>query len=147
MTEEWRPIWEEVVANRKRLDGCSRHQFIQDESGKFGSKFTCANCGGQVDAGEIWAYEQGYKHGQGAAQPYPKLTLLPKGIIQCPVGGELHHHEDGEVECYEGTRMWGFQLPPTVRFCLVGEVESADADMELRRRLQTQNSLKPSASP
>lgn len=40
-------------------------------------------------------------------------------IVMCPVGGELRCFDNGEIVCYEGARLWGFQLPPTVRLFVV----------------------------
>jgi hypothetical protein len=52
--------------------------------------------------------------------PWNPLVPEEKGeegyiIVMCPAGGELHCYLDGTVIAYEGTRMWGFRLPPSVR--------------------------------
>lgn len=52
----------------------------------------------------------------------PWVPLVPEEkredeyiIVMCPEGGELRCYLDGTVVCYEGTRIWGFRLPVSVR--------------------------------
>lgn len=45
-----------------RLDGCARHRFeLGDPPYRFGAKFTCTVCGGEMDAVQAFRYCQGYK--------------------------------------------------------------------------------------
>lgn len=49
-----------VIANSARLKNCSRHMFpIQDR--KPGQKFTCFHCKGEMDAGRVISYCEGFK--------------------------------------------------------------------------------------
>lgn len=60
--EESRELLAKVQANRARLDGCARHRFeIGDPPYRFGQKFECVNCGGEMDAVQAFRYCQGYK--------------------------------------------------------------------------------------
>lgn len=52
---------EEIRANQKRLDECKRHHFPTfPERLMFRHKLTCANCGGEIDALQAYAYTRGY---------------------------------------------------------------------------------------
>lgn len=55
-------IWAGVQANHARLDGCPRHDFVQDEPGRLGSRWTCAACGGSVSASDALWYRRGLEH-------------------------------------------------------------------------------------
>ncbi|UAG58633.1 hypothetical protein Guyu_038 [Pseudomonas phage Guyu] len=55
-------IFEEIKANRAKLEACPKHHFnIGDPPYKFGAKFTCTNCGGTMDAVQAFRYCQGYE--------------------------------------------------------------------------------------
>lgn len=47
-------------------------------------------------------------------QPLVKEESKEPIIVMCPEGGELNCWRDGTVVCTEGSRMWGFKLPPGV---------------------------------
>lgn len=47
-------------------------------------------------------------------QPLVKEDSKEPIIVMCPQGGELHCYRDGTVVCTEGSKMWGFKLPPGV---------------------------------
>jgi hypothetical protein len=65
-TSKTKKVWDEVTANRAKLDGCSRHNFVPVDI--VGTTFAwtsyrCANCGGTVDAiAHAW-YQRGIQHG------------------------------------------------------------------------------------
>lgn len=60
--EESRALFEQVKANRAKLDACQKHHFnIGDPPYRFGAKFTCTNCGGEMDAVQAFRYCQGFK--------------------------------------------------------------------------------------
>ena len=60
--EESRALFEQVKANRPKLDACPKHRFdVGDPPYRFGAKFTCTNCGGEMDAVQAFRYCQGFK--------------------------------------------------------------------------------------
>lgn len=70
-------IWLEVKTNSKRLEGCQRHDFsiclerytkkpIENPTPaqRFGAKWRCSKCAGEIDGiNKIW-YERGLKHSE-----------------------------------------------------------------------------------
>lgn len=52
-------------------------------------------------------------------------------IVMCPEGGELNCYRDGSVVAYEGARMWGFRLPPSVRLFFDASTPLANVDREM----------------
>lgn len=48
-------------------------------------------------------------------QPLLNEKSVEPIIVMCPEGGELNCYLDGTVVCMEGSKMWGFRLPPGVR--------------------------------
>lgn len=63
LTDNARRIWAEVRANQAMLDACSRHEFEQIEPGKFGSRWRCKHCGGEVNSSAVHWYTRGLEHG------------------------------------------------------------------------------------
>jgi hypothetical protein len=60
--DEAAALFEQVKANRAKIDGCRKHRFdIGDPPYRFGQKFVCANCGGEMDAVQAFRYCQGYE--------------------------------------------------------------------------------------
>ena len=53
-------IWEEVKANRAKLDACARHRFLPVPV-KMGDKVTCVVCGGILSLSALDSYVRGYK--------------------------------------------------------------------------------------
>jgi len=64
-------IWREVQANTARLIACPRHRF--PDRTEFGQRWTCAACGGLLDAGDVLAYCRGFK----AAGGDPRVIWAP----------------------------------------------------------------------
>lgn len=60
-------LWEEVKANRRRIDACERHLFPGGTDIKLGQKHFCLNCGGALQLTDIGPYIQGYEAAGGAA--------------------------------------------------------------------------------
>ena len=59
---ELKRIWERYKANVCRLEDCPRHEFVRN--GPTSDRWTCAVCGGEVDAhAQIW-YENGLRDGK-----------------------------------------------------------------------------------
>lgn len=51
-----------IRANQARLDNCPKHHFnITQPPYAFRTKFTCTNCGGNLDALQAFAYAKGYE--------------------------------------------------------------------------------------
>jgi hypothetical protein len=62
MTLDTAAILAEIKANRAKLDGCAKHRFdIGNPPYRFGTKLTCQNCGGVLDAVHAFSYTQGFK--------------------------------------------------------------------------------------
>lgn len=53
-------LLDEIKANQKRLDECKRHHFPTTPPLTLNVKFTCANCGGVINALNAYAYARGY---------------------------------------------------------------------------------------
>lgn len=70
----------------------------------------------------------------GSWQPLVTSDSNQPIIVMCPVGGELRCYLDGEIACYEGAKMWGFQLPPGVRLWHDTSMELANADRMIAAR-------------
>lgn len=47
--------------NNAKLDGCVKHHFDVKPPYKLGQKFTCFNCGGEMDALQAFRYCQGFE--------------------------------------------------------------------------------------
>jgi hypothetical protein len=60
--ETVREIWDNVQANRRKLDNCGFHEFVRKDN-RGTRNYVCKNCGGEVDAGFVIAYKQGVGHG------------------------------------------------------------------------------------
>ena len=58
--EEILSIWEEVKANKARLDACPRHRFTPVPV-RLGDRFTCTACGGVVNLADLGNYVKGYR--------------------------------------------------------------------------------------
>lgn len=54
-------IWEQVKANKARLDECNLHNFVQIDN-RLGSKWRCDKCQGEVDASAVLWYQKGLNH-------------------------------------------------------------------------------------
>ena len=59
-------LWDEVKANRARLEACSRHDFPGPEPVSLGLRYTCRACGGWADGNSVLWYRRGLSHGGGA---------------------------------------------------------------------------------
>lgn len=59
-------IWEEVKANKARLDACPRHRF-PGGSVKIGQKVICQACGGGMSLTDAGSYVRGYEAKGGSA--------------------------------------------------------------------------------
>jgi hypothetical protein len=57
-------IWEQVKLNHARLKGCAGPHDFTPTTLKFGSKYTCGKCGGEVNASDRSWYETGLDHGR-----------------------------------------------------------------------------------
>ena len=65
-------IWEQVKANRAKLDGCARHRFEGVRQVKLGSKHVCLVCGGEMGLTSIGDYIKGYEaHGGSVDDIWP----------------------------------------------------------------------------
>lgn len=58
--EEFHRIAEEVKANNRRLASCDQHMF-PIQARKFREKFQCFHCKGEMDAGRVISYCQGFE--------------------------------------------------------------------------------------
>lgn len=58
--EEVLSIWDEVKANRAKLEGCARHRF-EAKPVKIGEKQTCMACGGEMTLVAVGDYIRGYE--------------------------------------------------------------------------------------
>lgn len=58
-------IFQQVKENSNKLNSCSRHDFSIDTTPdkKFGKRYKCVNCGGEIDSIEKYWYEKGLEHG------------------------------------------------------------------------------------
>ena len=54
------PLWEQVKANRAKLDACPRHRF-DSRPVKMGQKVVCLECGGETGLVDIGYYLKGYR--------------------------------------------------------------------------------------
>lgn len=54
-------LWNEVRANRKKLNACPKHRFGSFVGTALRMKATCDNCGGTVPLSEAMIYADGYK--------------------------------------------------------------------------------------
>lgn len=55
-------LYEQVKANRIKLDACLKHRFnIGEPPYQLGEKFVCANCAGTIDAVQAYAYARGFE--------------------------------------------------------------------------------------
>jgi hypothetical protein len=64
VTIDTRKIWEEVKANRAKLDACPRHRFTGGDTIlglRIGQKMTCTVCGGQMELTDVGQYIRGYE--------------------------------------------------------------------------------------
>jgi len=61
-------LWEQVKANRERLDACAGpHEFADITGRQILNRYGCTKCGGQVDhIARAW-YERGLAHGRKAS--------------------------------------------------------------------------------
>ena len=58
----------DALENRKKLNGCPRHQFEPTtDRRKLDQKHTCTCCGGQMRLNEIARYIEGYEAAGGSA--------------------------------------------------------------------------------
>jgi len=64
---EAKKLFEQVQANRRKLDSCKLHKFSIDKTPnkKYDKKDECENCGGEVDSVRKMWYETGYEHAKG----------------------------------------------------------------------------------
>lgn len=60
-------VWQEVKANRAKLNGCKRHHFDGGEIKKLGAKYICRHCGGTEGLSSIGDYIKGYEAAGGNA--------------------------------------------------------------------------------
>ena len=63
--EEQKQIFEEVMANRKKLYSCKHHDFlivVPCSYSKYKTKYQCTHCKGIVDKNEKYWYELGLSH-------------------------------------------------------------------------------------
>lgn len=59
--EESLELFEQIKANRRRLDAYPKHRFdLGEPPYRFGEKATCQNCGGSMDLTDIGQYARGY---------------------------------------------------------------------------------------
>lgn len=85
--EEALKIFQEVKENHKKLDSCSGHDFAEDvyPERKWGKRFRCTKCSGEVDyATKIW-YEKGREHAKSCdinALVKVKLTAYGKKLME-----------------------------------------------------------------
>lgn len=65
MVKRYNEIMSEVVENMRKLDSCSKHNFTIDlhPDRKIGKRWSCENCGGEVDHSAVIWYEKGLEHG------------------------------------------------------------------------------------
>jgi hypothetical protein len=58
--EKVKHIWEEVKENRRKLDGCAKHQFGDIVVVGRPMRVACKNCGGLMDPLDVLLYQRGY---------------------------------------------------------------------------------------
>ena len=63
--DDVKKIWDEVAANRLRLNRCKLHQF--QGMPELGKDMTCVNCGGRLQLGHVGMYIDGYEAAGGRA--------------------------------------------------------------------------------
>jgi hypothetical protein len=59
-------IWDKVQENNKKLESCKEHNFSIDLTPvrKFGKRYACEHCGGEIDSINKSWYEKGVEHGK-----------------------------------------------------------------------------------
>lgn len=63
--EEAKALWDQVAARRTAMDGCGAHAFVDiTPDRKFGKRWRCSACGGEVDTTGRTLYDQGVAHGR-----------------------------------------------------------------------------------
>lgn len=67
VTHEALALWEQVKANRARIEACERHLFPGGHDVKLGQKHICLACGGSMHLTDIGSYIAGYEAAGGAA--------------------------------------------------------------------------------
>lgn len=65
--EDAKSLWEDVKANRRKIDECERHLVPGGTDIKLGQKHVCLNCRGALQLTDIGPYIQGYEAAGGQA--------------------------------------------------------------------------------
>lgn len=61
---DFQQIAEQVRANARKLDSCTRHMFEPLGADRPPFRYACITCGGEVDAHGFYWYEKGLAHGK-----------------------------------------------------------------------------------
>jgi hypothetical protein len=66
-------LWEEIKAKHDRWDACVGPHDLEDLTPEknLRGRYRCRRCGGECDASQKHAYEQGLRHGRGLVTPDP----------------------------------------------------------------------------